>query len=150
MNPQDTVGQPRLVRWLSHPAAWAIATVVAFVALFLALFLEVQRHALTSCLAEYNDATAAVTAARVQFAEQERRLEQVEDDAEYRAEEALDATLAAMAAQDETRVREAFADLLRVRSEVAEVRHDIAEQRAALEQQRREHPQPAPPDQRCG
>lgn len=143
--------QPRnpLVRWLSHPVAWSIATVVAFLALFLAVFLEVQRHRLTDCLATYNDQTSAVTAARVAISDEDRRLDDVERDAQYRAEAALDAVLTATAGQDDAATREAFADLLRVRGEVAETRRQLAEQRAELERQRKAHPPPAPPQQQC-
>lgn len=147
----DPASQHRIVRWLSHPAAWALAVVMAFLALGLTLFVGFQRYRLADCLAEYNNATSRVTAARVQFAERERRLAEVERQAQYRAEDALDATLNVISRQPGSdAAREAFADLVQVRHEVAQTRRDVAEQRAELEQQRRDHPVPAPPEQQCG
>ncbi|PZG17814.1 hypothetical protein C1I95_14790 [Micromonospora craterilacus] len=158
-----TITPRRIWSWLGTPGSVRAITagMVVYALLIGALVFGYAR--VSSCLAGYADASAVSTAARAKAAsedravdEADRRITEQERDAGARADDALDAVLQAMAAQDRERTEATFADLLRVRAEVAEVRATAAaarqannEQRAANEQRRVANPIPPPPSESC-
>ncbi|WBB94168.1 hypothetical protein [Verrucosispora sp. WMMC514] len=153
----------RIWSWLGTPGSVRAITAGMLVYALLIGALVFGYARVSNCLASYADASARSTAARAQAAaedravgEADRRITEQERAAAARAEAALDAVLRAMASQDRDRTQSAFADLLRVRDEVAEVRAGAAAarkendaMRARIEQRRAEHPVPPPPSQSC-
>ncbi|WP_328382905.1 hypothetical protein OHQ88_10495 [Micromonospora zamorensis] len=63
----------RVVRALNSAAANMTVKLVAFLALGLSVYVNVQQVQLTSCLADYNEASNRSQAARYEAAEQDRQ-----------------------------------------------------------------------------
>lgn len=153
----------RLWTWLGTPASVRAITagMVVYALLIGALMFGYAR--VSSCLAEYAEASARSQAARSAASDQDRQVEEAdraiqERDraAAARADDALDKVLQASARQDRQGARDAFAELVRVRADVARVRAESAAAqrannaiRAKNEEARAQNPLPPPPSQSC-
>lgn len=163
MTMPDAIAPRRLWTWLGTPGSVRAITagMVVYALLIGALVFGYAR--VSGCLAQYADASARSTAARAQAATEDRAVEEADrrvNDrdraAAARADDALDRVLLSMASRDQAKTQAAFADLLRVRAEVAEARAESAaarmandEIRARNEQARARNPVPPPPSQSC-
>lgn len=153
----------RAWRWLGGPESVRVITVgmVAYALVIGALVVGYAR--VSGCLARYAEASASSTAARAQAAsedravdEADRRLNEADRAAAFRADDALDRVLQAMARGDQPGTETAFAELLMVRAEGARVRASNAaarrlndETRVLNEKQRVANPVPPPPSESC-
>lgn len=149
-----------VVRTLSSPAALAATVLVALGGLMLAFYVALAQINLTDCLANYNEQSAAATAARAGAAAQDRALDidaQAIDANDRRLkridDEGINTALSSLGTANQ---RDAFAGLLRQRTATQLQREandadrtQLAERRAMIEEERKRHPLPAPPSQQC-
>ncbi|RKR92757.1 hypothetical protein BDK92_7237 [Micromonospora pisi] len=153
----------RVWMWLGSPGSVRAITVgmIAYALIIGALVVGYAR--VSGCLARYAEASASSTAARAQAASEDRAIDladrqiaEVDRAATARADDALGVLLQAMAGQDRQATLTAFETLLKVRTEVADVRAENAEarrlnsdRRAEIERARLSNPVPPPPSQSC-
>lgn len=153
----------RLWTWLGTPASVRAITagMVVYALLIGALVFGYAR--VSSCLAQYAEASAQSQAARSVAADEDRAVDEAdraiqERDraAAARADDALDKVLQASARQDRPATQAAFAELLRVRADVARVRAESTaaqrannQIRARNDEARARNPLPPPPSQSC-
>lgn len=155
---------PRRV-WSALGTTKAVQVISVGMALYLIVigFLTYGYSRVSDCVARYADLSAVSTTARADAAAQDRQAdieERLINDAERRRvianDVALDNVLIASATRDRAKTQKAFAELLKVRAETARQRHvndkrraELADQRNRTEEDRRQHPLPAPPSQTC-